>query len=710
MPGTEIVKRSPYAPVLAAEARKPESEAILVRAVKGTHRNRHLSVPLAVPPVLWTAGEIMHAYGVAPYAGVAGTALAGAVWVFAPHKWTGSDGKPRMPEVWYARASAAAAGTWLPLAAAFGVTSGLTGMILGGTLLAGGTAWGIPWWRHKRPRGMRRRQRMIAAWNAWWQGHCSAWNLGGSRVIDARETGVTIRLRVQLWAGRQSYQHVKQAVHLIESALEGITEIGRVRVEPVKGNPSQVDLFFKRENPLREVVEWDPALAPRSVHDMAVDGLDETGQWKSTVMRVNAFIIGRTRSGKSNHLKLRVAQLSGCPDDRQVLIDLKGGRSARPLLEASAVDYVITDVDEARMYLLMLTAEIRARAVHCYTGEEQLHATAEVPAIHTLIDETRGLTSVNAGDTECAKHLATVASQGSGLEVYVEAYTQYGSLEESVATEQTRSNLALRAVYAVEEPRHGAFAIPEYDKFDASRLEEKGTHLLKDGPRAHPEQIRAPKMDDDLLKRITAANARRLAPRPPWILYCGPEPCPAGGTWQQWWDARWLRLDPAFRKISPQYQAAAAASPIQAHEVLQDAAVIIGPAPSTVPGEGDGRSVAARIEAETQGPDFTPDKRIVARLGDVMRQQKEAFADALAAASHGISPAQLGEESGMSKSWIYNMLAPLLEHGAVTQPRRGLYVPAPGADIHEAIRKVEADAAALLRDARRTVRQLQSVS
>lgn len=384
------------------------------------------------------------------------------------------------------------------------------------------------------------------------------------------------------------------------------------------------------------------------------------------------------------------------------------------------------------MYLLMLTAEIEARSKHAYTGEEQLEATAEIPAIHTLIDETRGLTSINAGDAECAKHLATVASQGSGLEIYAEAYTQYGSLEESVATEQTRSNLLLRVVYAVEEPRHGAFFIADYDKFDASKLEEKGTHLLKAGPKAHTEQIRAPLMADELLKRITAANARRLAPRPPWILYCGPEPCPAGGTWQQWWDARWLRLDPAFCKISPQYQAAAeqcghradadvtlAEANAAAADILRVTRgavtvspgqhVTIAPAPSA-PGEGDGRSVAARIEAETGGPDFAPDKRIVARLPEVMRQQKEAFADALAAASHGISPAQLGEESGMGKSWIYGMLAPLLERGAITQPRRGLYVPVHGADIREAIAQVDADAAALLRDARRTVRQLQSVS
>lgn len=722
MPGTDIEKRPSYPPVSLGQ-RKREPEGAIPKAFSSARRNRHLTVPLAVPPAFWGAGEIVCVFHAVPETAAAGAVAAAAVWFFAPHKWTDASGEPRMPEVWYARASATAAGAWLTLASAFGVTSGLSGEILGGLLVAGSAAWGIPWWKHKRPRGMRKRQKMILKWDTWWQSHAPAWNLGGSRVIDAREAHVTIRIRVQLFAGRQSVQMVRQQVHLIESGLEGIADFGRVRVEGVKGNPSQADLFFKRDNPLREIVDWDPALAPRSVHDKAVDGLAETGEWMFTPMRMNAFVGGMTRSGKSNHLKLRVAQLTGCPDDRQVVIDLKGGRSARPMIRAAAVDYVITEVDEARMYLLMLTRETEARSKHCYTGEEQLEATPEVPAIHTLIDETRLLTSVNAGDSQCATLLATVASQGSGLEVYAEVYTQYGSLEESVATEQTRGNLRLRAVYAVEKPSHGQFFIEDYDKFDASKLEEKGTHLLKQGPQAHTEQIRAPKMTDELLKSITAANRRRLASRPPWVLYCGSEPCPLGGTWQEWWDRRWLRLDPVFRAESPQYAEAARQyrTPVAERAdgaFAADSGVIVDRAPAvtiaaapSAPGEGDGASVAVRLDAETRGPDIPPpDRRTAARVGQVMRQQKEAFADALSSAAGGISPAQLENESGMSSSWIYPMLTRLSESGAVTRLRRGVYLPVPGRDLHEAVRRVESGTDALVRDAEQRVRELRPVS
>lgn len=707
MPGTDIEKRRSYPPVLA-QSRKAESEALIPRAFRAARKNRHLTVPLAVAPAFWGSGEILHSLALMPETAAAGAMGAAAVWFFAPHKWTDATGNGRPREVWYARASAIGAGTWLPLAAAFGASSGLPGEILGGLLVAGSAAWGVPYWHHKRPRGMRRRQRLIQKWDVWWQAHAAAWGLQGSRVIDAKESGVTIRIRVQLWAGRQSYQTVKQAEHLIESGLEGVVEVGRVRIESVKANPSQVDLFFKRENPLAEIVKWDPALAPQSVHGDAVDGYTETGSWKKVPMRVNKFVNGRTRSGKSNDLLVSVAQLSGCPDDRQVLIDLKGGRSARPLLEAGAVEYVITEVDEARMYLLMLAQEIRARAMYWYDGNEQHMATAERPAVHTMVDEVHGLTSIQNGDTECANHLATVASEGSGLEVYVEVYTQYGSLEDSVRTEQTRSNLTLRKCFAVEEPRHGQFTIPEFDKFDASRLEERGTHLLKLG-KTFPEQIRSPHMPHSLLKSITAANARRLDPRPRWELACGDWPCPFGGTWQEWLDARWTRLDPAFRKYSPQYAQAAAASSRETPAADESGVTIgsgqyvrVAPAPSA-PGEGDGASVAARLEAEASGPDFSPDRRAVARLGDVVRSQKDAFADALAAADADapVSPAQLERESGMSSSWIYQTLGRLLEAGAVTQRRRGLYLPSPGADIHQALALIEQRNGSLLKEARK---------
>ena len=207
------------------------------------------------------------------------------------------------------------------------------------------------------------------------------WNLHGSHVIEAELRGVTLRIRVKGIQGRHTIHHFRQAVPGIESAAEGQADIGMVRVEPVKGHPSQADIYLKQENPLLGVVEYDPEIAPQSVHDPAPFGKLETLAWKMVSMRVNRFTIGMTRWGKSNDLLVFIAHLSGCPDARFVLIDLKGGRSARPVLKSGTAEYVVTEVDDARMYLRMMAAEGKARQMYAYDGNEQLLATEETPGL-----------------------------------------------------------------------------------------------------------------------------------------------------------------------------------------------------------------------------------------------------------------------------------------------------------------------------------------
>jgi hypothetical protein len=483
-------------------------------AARALHRNRHVTVPLALPFVFWPGGMILHHYHAAGFVLGIGLLVTVLVAYFAPSKWD------RRAEQRYACATVSAGMTWLWLAAWLDPVRGpVTAIVLGSLLLAGCIAWGIPWWKHHRPRGRRKREALIAKWDGWWQSHAWAWNLGGSAITGVWIMGVTTKVEVAGLAGRHTLAHVNQVIPLIESGLDGHVDVGRVRAETVPKQPSHFYLYFKQENPLAGVVEWDQSIAPASVRDPAPLGLTETGSWKLASLLVNCFVIGTTRSGKSNHLLVRLASLTGCPDDRQVVIDLKGGRSARPVLEAAAAEYVITSVDEARMYLRMLLAETAARSKYAYDGNEQLEPTEDVPAIHTLIDETHGLTSVANGDAECSRLLALVASQGAGLAIYMEVYTQYGALEESVQTEQTRGNLRLRVVYRVEMPEHGQFAIKEWNRLDASRLEEQGTCYVKDGPLALAEQVRAPKMPHGLLRQIAAQNAALLGARPPLRLY-----------------------------------------------------------------------------------------------------------------------------------------------------------------------------------------------
>ena len=723
MPGKDVaLSPAAYSHVQPAGAPFPDhqpsrqSEAAVTTISRWARRNGHFTVPLAVPPVMWLAGLILHHYPVAGVVALCGAFLSASVWFFAPHKWTKDGTEPRWPEVWYARLSVTLASLWLFLAAWLGPLGGfVTAIVLASTLAAGTGTWGFLWWRHKRPRGQRKRDRLIAQCDTWWQSYCWRWNLGGSFVKDAHLSGVTLRVRVKGLAGVHTLHHFRQSIALIESAAEGHADIGLVRIEPVKGYPSEVDIFLKRENPLRGVIEYDMSLAPRSVHEPAPIGKSETGAWKMLPQRVNCFIIGMTRSGKSNHLLVRLAGLSGCRDDRQILIDLKGGRSARPALKAGCAEYVVTEPGEAKMTLRMLVAEAKARAKYAYTDHEQLLADEGTPALHLLIDETHGLTSTANGDAESAALLALFSSLGSGLEEYVEVYTQFGSLEESVRTEQTRGNLPVRVCYRVAEARHGAYVIPEYQRLDASKLEEKGTSYVKDAPEVFPEQVRAPKMDHDLFYRVAAQNVALLGARPPLRLYCGAGTAYRAGdrdvTWQEWWDTRWLRLDEAFHAISPQYQAAVADSPLAAAAVAAEAQQAAAPVPSPAPGVGSGQEAAARIAAEDADlmarvpADFRPDPALVRLLPQMIASEEDRFAEALqgATADSPATPRDLAATSGRGRTWCHDQLNALVEIGFVTQVSRGQYTPVPGMQVRQGMAEVKARNAKLAREAREKI-------
>jgi hypothetical protein len=713
MTGSDVEQRPRNlpVPVPGAPVRKLESEAFPARMLRGMRRNKAVSVPAMVPPAAWMTAEFLHHLGMGPEIGFAGAAASAAVWLFAPLKWTKKDGTPQPAEVWYARASAVCGSGWLTAAALLGPVSG-SGPALAGSLVVLSAAWGVPWYRHYRIRGRKDRERLLREWQAWWDGHALAWGAGGSHVIDAEDKGPQVRLRVQLIRGRQSLLVLKGSLHLIESAAA--VDAGMVRIAAVKGDASQADVFVKQDNPLREVVEWDPALAPSSVHDLVFRGLSETGQRVMLPQRTSAFVNGKTGSGKSNNQQVRIAELSGCADARAFVIDLKQ-RNARPLLKSGAVDWVITDPDEAGAALRMLCAEIAARSREWDTGTEQALADKRTPALFALVDETRPLTSDIAGKPGelRAGDLGTVASTGRAVEIYTEVVTQYGSLAESVGTEQTRMNLPLRICFAVEYPAHGVFALGEGGG-DASKLEEQGEYLMKLGPRAKMEKVRAPHMPHSLLEQVCADNGRRIR-KYELILFCGNEPSGIGGmTWQEWYSRRHLRIHPKFRGISPQYEAAVEefGEPRQAGRAsAADPAPLVRPYLAPVPpmaedGES-GAAVAARIAAETSGPDLAPSPDARARAAEIYAQSEEKFFALLGdAPPAGIRKAELIERSGVSNGQGYKILGQLAERGAVTEPARGMVAPAPGRDAAAEYAAIRAGNDAL---GRRAEKRLQSV-
>lgn len=707
MPGSALERR-PYHPPVPV-SRRPESEAAIPRAARAYRRNHHLSVPLTVPPACWTCALIAHSVPHGPGLVLVGTVAGGAILAYlAPHKWD------RPAEVLYVRLSAGALALWLSLAAWLGPAGG-SAPLLGAMLIVLAVAWGAPWWKHKRPRGRRQRKQALSTWGGFWGRHAHDFGVPGSRVLEAEAQGVTVTLLIQLVGGKQTVALLRGKVPNIESALDGQADAGMVSVDPVKGNAARALVRIRGANPLAEPVPWDQALAPRSAHEPWAGTMTEAGEWRMLPQLVSSAVGGRTGSGKSTFQLARIAALSGCPDALVVVIDLKGGRSARPVLEARAGEYVITTVAEARMWLRLCKAEILARSENHYEGHADLHATPEVPAVFTVIDETSGLTG-SKGDGECRDLVTFIAAKGRGLAFHVDVASQYWALDASVGTEETRINLPLRVSFRTETAAQGKYVLDD-PHADSSALENPGDMLLKLDPRADTLRLRGTDMSHDLFREVAGRNAGRVR-RKPWVLYCGAEILVAADeprgipavTLQDWWDDRWGRLRKAFQPGSPQWQEWSDAQPEASESYGTGEVPALAPVaasrPSPPPGGGEAESpgdVAARITAATASPAGAPGTLLPRLTREQVRQmradQTAAFCAALQAAADGITAQELAEASGRSLSWVYDTLKRLMAAGAVSKAGEQ-WRARPGTDVRAALAEVDAADERLRADAR----------
>jgi hypothetical protein len=590
------------------------------------HRNRHWTLPVALIPVFGAAGLVLAIFRQHEGVIIAAAVAALFTWFFAPHKWTDDKGRPRAGEVWYARLSVLAAGAWLSVASWTGITW-VTFAVMAGLVLV----WGGFWFAHKRPRSTPGDRGSVAEWDAWWQHHCREWGLIGSSVIATSTKGSMDTLTVQLWRGRQTVRSVRDAEGLIESALGGYVRHDGVRADKEPADTSRALLRIKRDEPLAGAKPWHPGMAISSITEPAPVGFAESGEDMLERLLSNWLMTGKTRSGKSNELSEFLASITGCDDARVWLIDMKGGRAARPWMPA--VDWCAVTMDEATLMLTTARDEIKARATYADDASEQLRPTREVPAIFLVIDEAYEVTSVAAGSAHLAALLAVISSQGFGVAFHVIVATQYGALDESVRTEQTRSNLLNRICFAVARPEHGAFTLTDWTRLDASRLKEQGSFYMQIGPEAKSAPGRGHQMSHDLVRQIAARHG--AMPRPGLTLYAVDH--------QEAYDARWQRLPQPFWRSAPQC-------------------------------EGLDPAVAPHSAEIAHLPDTPP---APAGAGDVkaaLTRSRDQFAQALASAgADGIAPRQLIRACGLSRSWVMTRLRDLQAEGVVARVGDGAY-------------------------------------
>lgn len=138
---------------------------------------------------------------------------------------------------------------------------------------------------------------------------------------------------------------------------------------------------------------------------------DDGREWTLRVREVNVLIAGVTGSGKSNLLQVFIAQLARCVDVVVFMIDLKGGRAARPWMvpwiqgftPRPVIDWLATTREEAALMLQALWAAREARS-RSGAGGEKILPSADLPAILLLCDEAAVLFGHQARDGGISSH------------------------------------------------------------------------------------------------------------------------------------------------------------------------------------------------------------------------------------------------------------------------------------------------------------------
>jgi hypothetical protein len=251
-----------------------------------------------------------------------------------------------------------------------------------------------------------------------------------------------------------------------------------------------------------------------------------------------------------------------------------------------------------------------------------------------------------------------------GVEVYLKDVTQYGSLEESVGTEQIRSNLPERMCFQTETRAHGTFALGEdaHSKVDTTKLAKKGQFFYRADSETESEMMRAPHVPHKLARQIAVRNAEVTGRHERYLeLYAT--------NWQETYDMRWTRLPMIFWNDAPQtagledaehveQSAAPAPPPRQPDEIDRQVADInaeIDEAPAVTTAD-----IALAMElraARGEGPpdlraDHDQRRRLLARLLQ-------------AAGPDGITPVQLSKGSGIGRTMTFQLLGQLTEAGVV---------------------------------------------
>lgn len=348
-----------------------------------------------------------------------------------------------------------------------------------------------------------------------WEAMFACHGCKGVKVVRTEETraGYTKVCRLPR-DGSVTYRRVRALTEPFETALD--VDAGCVRFERASGAEFFVHVVTR--DVLGETVPFpfDPNEDPISINDLFGIGPNELGDIVEVLWReIHVLLSGTTGAGKSNLLAVLLAQLTRCNDTIIWMIDLKGGRTAKPWLKpwlngsdpratCPVIDWVATTLDEVEIMLHCLIKVIDYRSA---AGEdEKVTPSPQQPQIILICDESAVVFGNNVpGGPRRAQLLENIAGRGRseavgvGLSVLRSTVTMIGSGD-------AKSLFKLRLAMGVSGAADARLALDDSALASGvAALKHPGT-LYVQHDSARPIPTKSYRMDFDQIPEIAAAH------------------------------------------------------------------------------------------------------------------------------------------------------------------------------------------------------------
>ncbi|WP_345509446.1 hypothetical protein [Phytohabitans houttuyneae] len=241
-----------------------------------------------------------------------------------------------------------------------------------------------------------------------WEGLLASVGLAGCTYRDREENRAGFAILISLpTTGKVTYRQVVGKCDALEIATkmpEGTVHAERAVSPDGRTLASEVWIHFDVEDILTKTLPMPDDHTPLSINAAFPVGLFADGEPILLKLReIAMLIVGVRGRGKTNLLNVIIHQLSRCTDVVIWMIDLKGGRAAKPWLKPwldgkvkrPVLDWVATTRTEAHRMLVGGHALIEQRANAGYGGSK-VEPTRQRPAVIVICDEIAALVGQHA--------------------------------------------------------------------------------------------------------------------------------------------------------------------------------------------------------------------------------------------------------------------------------------------------------------------------